>query len=363
MSNAKDPYDLVEHAIFVLQPDRSGVPRYAGMNRFALGLVGKTLCDVVGKTAIEVYPGRLGKIAYEQHEAALSATTPRSYEILLPFGDGQRRVRTVLTPDLDDQNKIVRLIGSSTDISGNQLLSEMQAGASTLNSEMEDFINLAAHDLRAPMQNVSTIADMLREDFQDMGDGKLELIDMLEDIGTKAMELIGDVLAHAQASSSVMGVTQFDLADLLREIMGLLDPMEQCKISINAGVIEGDRTATQIILRNLVDNAIKYALRCADEVDNSEVTRLHLTISLRDLDGLFEVSVKDNGLGFSDSSILFLSGGQLFADSGFGMLGVRRLIHARGGTLAAANAPDRDGAIVTFALPGRVCTEPLAKSA
>ena len=351
---ARDLFELVEHAIFVLEPDDHGVPRYAGFNRYARDILNKSEAEIIGLTAVELYPGRLGKVAFEHHEAALQSGVARSYEILLPLAAGQRRIRTSLVPELDAQGRVIRLIGSSTDISGNQIIDEMQAGVQTLNSEMEDFISLAAHDLRAPMKNVNTIADMLREDFHDMGDGKLDLIDMLEEVGAKAMKLIEDVLAHAQATSTVQENTQFEFSELLDEVMGLLDPMGLCEASIPQGLVEGDRTATQIILRNLIDNAIKNADKQAGKGPNPDPPPLSLKLSLRDIDGFYEVGVQDNGVGFSNSALLFLGGGKLFTDSGFGMLGVRRLIHTRGGTLTATNAADGSGALVAFSLPGKV---------
>lgn len=347
-----DLLNLIDHAVFILEPDGDGQPRYSFVNSFARKVIGKAEDQIVGLTAIELYSGRLGRIAFEKHLATLKAATEHSYEILLPLGDMERRVRTVLKPVLDRDGAVLQMIGSSTDISGTQLLNEVRAGVETIHGEMEDFINLAAHDLRAPMRHINMIADMLREDFTDMGDGKLALIDMLEDVGAKAMSLIGDVLAHAQATNATLDVSEFEFAALVDEIMGLLDPMERCEVSISPALIKGDRTATQMILRNLIDNAIKAAR--AQDFQRDDASDLALIISAADSDGQFEVSVQDNGIGFDDTSIVFLNGGKLRTDSGFGMLGVRRLIHARGGTLSASNLSDQTGALVSFTLPGSV---------
>jgi len=64
---------------------------------------------------------------------------------------------------------------------------------------------MAAHDLRTPMNNVKTMADMLRHDFQDMGDGKLELINMLERVAVKSTNLINDVLLSQRLALSHCG--------------------------------------------------------------------------------------------------------------------------------------------------------------
>lgn len=342
----------IGHAVFILEPGADGLPRYQSYNKFALSSLGKAEEEVLGLTACDVFPGRLGKAAFEHHVQALQTGAERTYEILLPLSAGHRRVRTRLSPELDGHGNVVRLIGSSTDISGQQLVAEVRASVETINNEMEDFINLAAHDLRAPMRHIGMIADMLREDFQDHGDGKLELIDMLEDVGTKAMSLIGDVLAHAQATGSDVEYFEFDFSDLLDEIMGLLDPMNDCEIEVPRVRIEADRTAIQMILRNLIDNAIKCAK--AKDFSDAGAPCLRLSLTIEEAEGFVEIGVKDNGVGFEDTAIVFLNGGKLRTDSGFGMLGVRRLIHARGGTLTATNAADNSGALVAFSLPGKL---------
>ncbi|MEW9921116.1 ATP-binding protein [Marimonas sp. MJW-29] len=347
--NERALLDQIDHAIFVIEPDAEGRPVYACINRFACAILGRSEQSVIGLSAKELYPGRLGEIAFHHHAGALASGQPRSYEIHLPIRGSERLVRTTLRPVTDGRGHTLRLIGSSTDITGSHIMRQMQANVETMNIEAEDFVALAAHDLRAPLRHVSAIADMLREGFVDMGDGKLELIDMLEELGTRAMELIADVLSHAEATSLTPESTQscFDFSDLVREVMGLLDPSGHCHCDIGEGRIKGDRIVTQIILRNLADNAIKYA-----SGSDGHAT-LHLCFLHRDCgDGFVEVVVQDNGKGFADPAILFLQEGKLRTGSGFGLFGIRRLIRARGGTMKAENLRGGQGARVVFRLPG-----------
>lgn len=347
-------YDQVAHAIFVLEPDARGVPRYVAFNAFARKLLGKPLEEIIGRTAKEVYPGRLGTIAYDHHVSTIWSAQPRTYEIVLPLANGERRVHTTLTPECDDNGKVVRIVGSSTDISGTQILREIRADMTTMTAEMEGFVSLAAHDLRTPMRHVAGLADMLREDFVDMGDGKVQLIDMLEDVATKAMELIGDVLAHAEALNATRDTMRFRFEDMMEEIIGILDPMEVCKFTYPFGWIEGDRTAVQIILRNLIDNAIKHGRKARQRHCEIGAARLRIDIGMRTIGTSIEFSVRDNGVGFGELGLAFLEDGRLKKDSGFGLLGVRRLIDARGGSLTATQCPEVGGAVVSFALPGEI---------
>ena len=298
-----------------------------------------------------VDPGRLGEIAFRHHAAALATGQPRSYEIQLPIQGGERLVRTSLRPVCDQNGKARHLIGSSTDITGNHIMQRMQVSAATMNAEAEDFVALAAHDLRAPLRRVTIIADMLRDGFVDMGDGKLELIDMLETLGLKAMELISDVLSHAEATSVAPhnSKSTFDFGDLVRELMALLDPTEECRCRIDEGQIQGDRVVMQVVLRNLIDNTLKYAGKLGG------VGQLQLSFTLKDCnDGFVEIGVEDNGKGFDDPAILFVNEGKLRTGTGFGLFAVHRLVRARDGTMSAENVKGGQGARVGFRLPGNV---------
>ena len=217
--------------------------------------------------------------------------------------------------------------------------------ASSLTEEMEQFISFAAHDLRTPMRNIESLAELLREGFVDMGDGKVQLIDMLEEVAVKAARLITDILSQAQAATPAQLAETFDLSELCEDIMCTLDPGQIHQLHVGATQIEADKTAVQIALRNLMDNALKHGDR--DRI----LLSIHLT---QQPDGMLQFDLHDTGNGFDDPSLAFLDGGELRIDSGYGLLGMRRLIEARGGTVGAGNLPGKTGGYVRFSLPGHL---------
>ena len=204
---------------------------------------------------------------------------------------------------------------------------------------------MAAHDLRTPMNNVKTMADMLRHDFQDMGDGKLELINMLERVAVKSTNLINDVLSHAQATTAIKRLEEFELSQLCSDIMVVIDPTNQHYLNASHSRIAADKTATQIVLRNLMDNAIKH----------SGKSMVDLSVKVQEeREGVLSFVVNDNGHGFPDPTVAFLDGGQMQANSGFGLLGIRRLVTARGGDISAENIAGGEGSLVRFTLSGNI---------
>lgn len=334
--------DHVASPIFVIEASPTSEPIYVFLNLCGRTLADRPLSDFVGRTALDIYPAAFGRSAYERHCAVIASRTAMIYEIELPLGGQNRTIRTTLTPELDNAGNVRLIYGNSIDVSVEREALEAQVSFDTVTSEMEQFIAMAAHDLRAPMRNVSLLAEMLRDDFVDHGDGKLEVIDMLEDVAAKSMSLITDVLAHARATAPKNPQTTFDFSVLCREICDVLDPQEHHVFNVNPVRITVDRTALQIALRNIIDNAIKHSQRSLLELD------INVT---GDDNGMLEVTLHDNGAGFDNSALVFLNGGTFRMDSGYGLLGVRRMINARGGRITARNG-QRGGGIVQFTLPG-----------
>ncbi|TNJ41050.1 PAS domain-containing sensor histidine kinase [Phaeobacter sp. B1627] len=346
--------DQIEQAIFVLEPDRDGIPRYVAFNRYGLSHIQRTEDEVLGLTIRDLFPGQYGETIYQHHLRILRTAMPYAYQSHLPLHDSVHQIEVTLRPIIGDRGQVRRIVGTTKDISSLDTLHDLQLGAEMFQTEIEDFVSLAAHDLRTPIRHVSTIAGMLRDDFVDLGDGKLELIDMLEQIGIKAMNLIADILSHAQATSTKSDIRTFSLANLVKEVVALLDPMGLCTHTVSGDWVVGDRAATLIILRNLVDNAIKHT---GSEIPGA----LHIDVCLTDAGpGFYRIEVRDNGPGLKEASALLLNTGTLRTEGGFGLQGVHRLLQARGGQIEATNAATGAGAVIRFTLPGKVLSEETA---
>lgn len=239
-------------------------------------------------------------------------------------------MRTTLTPVTDDTGPVKLIYGSIFDISAEHRAAELEVSLQTLNSEVEQFVSMAAHDLRAPMRNVSLLAEMLRDGFVDDGDGKIELLNMLEDVARKAMGLISDVLSHANATGTKESKKTFAFHDLCLEICDILDPHATGIYTFTPTQVHTDKAVLQIALRNVVENAIK----------NCEGAHLHLDINItQHTKKLLQVQLHNNGSGFSAPALRFFDDGRFRVDSGYGLLGIKRLLTARGGTICAPNDP------------------------
>ncbi|MEM6305902.1 MAG: ATP-binding protein [Pseudomonadota bacterium] len=335
--------DHVQSAIFVLEDAGDGVPRFCAFNRFAREVSKRPLTDYLAKTAVEVYPDGVGETMFARHCEVARSGKGLMYDIQLMLGDQMRMVRTYLRPTICAERGTRLIYGTSSDLSQARSTTEAQVKFDTVASEMEQFIAMAAHDLRTPMRNIAQIAMMLRDGFHDQGDGKLELIDLLDEVSGKSMRLITDVLEHAQATEVTPDASLFNVASLCREIRDVIDPHGRHTFTHSSAKVVTDRQALQIGLRNLVDNAVKYGGRDGLEID-IEVAK--------GPPGMLNVTLRDNGPGIPEETLKFLNGGTLRTGQGYGLFGVRRMVRARGGTLTAQNRSSGPGAKVSFSLPG-----------
>lgn len=337
--------NCVRTPVFVIEPDQAGNLVYVAFNKSALDVTGFLYADYVGRTAVQLYAGEYGEYAYKQHLQAYTTGQTQVYELQLPIDGKIRHISTHLKPRLDSTGQVVQLIGTSTEISAERELEDIRRQSRDVTKELEEFIYLAAHDLRSPMRRVRAFADILREDFVDLGDGKLKALDMLEAVSIQAMALLESVLTHAETTGAEISVETFSLGDLCGDILKSLDPAGTTPYAIDGCALYGDRVATQMILQNLIDNAFKH---------NANVP-VSLTVSAKSASTeFFSITVTDNGRGMINPATLFEAQGTDRSRSGFGLLAVRQLIGRRGGRIRAETPLAGTGLSITFDLPGYV---------
>lgn len=346
--------------VFVIERDADGRAVFTAVNAAHTVMSGLTSDDVRGRAATDLFPGRQGQFAYDWHAEVLRTCIPQVYPITLRFPGGERTFEVTLTPLGPPAPDGGALCAAGTmlertvehDLRRQELA--VEAAHADLLSDSESFVSMAAHDLRGPMRHVQQITALLREDFNDHGDGKLDLIDLLEDVATQASALIGDVLTYARAAGCSPRTQQISLASLAQGLFALADLHGQHDLQTDDALIEVDDVALKIVLRNLIENAVKHA--------NVPSLQVRVRFVRQDGDKLV-FRVTDNGRGFEDPALAFIRTGDFRYESGFGLLGIQRMLHSRGCAMWAEAPLSGNGAHIVFTLPGRVMTaQPIAEA-
>lgn len=341
-------FDILDHVavpIFVLRPAADGRVTYAFWNSAAERISGRLRADVLGRTALDLYNGAFGENAYERHRKAMETGEPATYEVMLDIAGVPREVQTTLAPIKSYDGSTLVVIGTSVVVSAlraaQQRELETLAMIEATRSEMESYLAFAAHDLRSPMRQVAGLVEMMQEELPESADEAREIAAMLEQVSAKAQGMIGEVLNFNEAVNASAGAESIDLGSLCTDIFTVLDPRRGHLLTSDEADLYGDKVALQIVLRNLVDNALKHGGKA----------RMSVHIGVMMDDDRCWITVQDDGPGLPDDQMQFIEGKRFSYGNGFGLLGVRRLVQLRQGELIAEQ-PDSGGTRFRLCLPG-----------
>ncbi len=172
----------------------------------------------------------------------------------------------------------------------NALLSRLK---DALESERAFAAN-AAHELRTPLAGILAQSKTLK--LEDMDSDAQKTVALIQSSAERSTRQVQQLLDHAFAHSqaSVVPFTEFNLADMLRRLMTDAFP-SALKLDVEVELKGLDvfevclpETLLEIILRNLIDNAIKY---CG--------TGGHVRVTLEAQNPGFQIKVEDSGPGLS----------------------------------------------------------------
>ncbi|OGU16845.1 MAG: hypothetical protein A2076_00340 [Geobacteraceae bacterium GWC2_53_11] len=239
---------------------------------------------------------------------------------------------------------------------------EMKASAAELkaaneeleavNIELEAFNYTVAHDLRNPLNVVSSYCQMIKELYGEKLDEKcLHYIQQAYEGTLRMSQLIEALLNFSRLTHTELKRKSVDLSSMANEVAGELKGNETARrveVRIAEGMIaNGDANLLRVVLVNLLDNAWKYTgIREGGVIE----------FGAKDLDGNPVYFVRDNGAGFDNAAAerIFvpfqrLPGAEECRGFGIGLATVERIIKRHGGKVWAEGEPGK-GATFYFTL-------------
>lgn len=229
------------------------------------------------------------------------------------------------------------------------------AQLAALNQELEAFSYSVSHDLKAPLRGVTGYSQLLERKYLDKLDneGRLFLANIQR--GLKEMQqLIDGLLAYSRMERQEMKLQGVTLAPLVESVLTgfqsqLTSAGVQLEVKIPPLEVKADPEGLRLVLRNLIDNAIKFSR-------DSKPPRLTLT-ARRDGE-LVLLRVEDNGIGFEQklAERIFKMFSRLaredeFPGTGVGMALVRKAVERMSGRIWVESAPG-EGATFFLEIPG-----------
>ncbi len=217
-------------------------------------------------------------------------------------------------------------------------------------SQSEDFIAEAAHRVRTPLATVRSYAEatLQRVERKENREALRAMVRAIDESSRAAGQLLDHAMITFRADH--LERENLDLVVLTHELVQRLTPIAEMKdlslsLTGDASVLySGDPILLQNAVRNMVDNALKYA-----PPDSTVEINVTATPQL-------QISVKDSGPGFPPDEIDMLTRrferGQNATGtigSGLGLTIAQDVATAHGGTLVLTNQPE-GGACVILSL-------------
>lgn len=209
-------------------------------------------------------------------------------------------------------------------------------------SELERFSYVASHDMQTPLANIARLVQLLQRRLDDvLNERQRELMDLLVSSTRDLQQLISDLLALARVGREHIDRSgPVDLDRTVRRILGSMQALiEDRQVCVEVGplpVVEGHAVLLEQLLRNLVDNAIKFQPQPHPKVG----------ISGRETAEGWELRVQDAGIGIDAEHLqrIFepfqrLHTREAYPGSGVGLAICRRVARLHGGNVVAESRP------------------------
>jgi len=228
----------------------------------------------------------------------------------------------------------------------------------------KEFINVAAHELRTPIQPIINVSDFVKSRIKDHE--LREFLDILNRNAKRLQKLAEEILdaAKIESHSLTLDPERFDLLlvihNLIRDLSSQMGndnnnviirffydgkKVEEKGLNENDGdalFIHADKNRITRVLSNILSNSIKFT------------THGEIDVLVQKVKNHLSVKIKDSGPGI-DKAILpklfdkFITGSP--SGTGLGLYICKYIIKAHGGNIWAENNPSNAGATFTFTLP------------
>lgn len=276
--------------------------RFAGCNRVAEMMTGKSEKELLGLTPHDVYEEDLARQVVASDHEVLESDASITEELWIRFADGRRRyfeMRKV--PFYDHDGMRLGLLAFGRDMTERKQAENAAAKAST---DKTRFIATISHELRTPLNGIVGLSRMLRD--TELSDEQFSWVSTIYASAITLGNIFNDIidldkLDRDKLELSLKTVSLRDFTEELSSIIRLLaaDKSLELRTTINEPLpqlVEVDGTRLRQILWNILFNAVKFTQKG------------HVSLSVsstRPNDDMCLVTfvIEDTGVGIPDAEL------------------------------------------------------------
>ncbi|MFT7561121.1 MAG: PAS domain S-box-containing protein [Flavobacteriales bacterium] len=212
------------------------------------------------------------------------------------------------------------------------------------NSDLDQFAYVASHDLKSPLNAISKIVSWIEEDCGEiLPESSKGHLNLLRNRTQRMLKLLNDLLDYSRVGRREYQEEVFSLKEISEDVFELLDTPDSFTFKCTAVDVRLPITPFELVLRNLMSNAIKHHDR-----ENGNII-----LSAARGEDKYYFRVEDDGPGIPDSMhekamemFQTLKPRDQVEGSGMGLAMVKKTVEHYGGSIHVESSAGRGCTIV-----------------
>ncbi|MDY7033052.1 MAG: ATP-binding protein [Thermodesulfobacteriota bacterium] len=264
-------------------------------------------------------------------QEVLDTGNPKTEEITLQY-EGEKILHVQAAAITDEKKEHLAVVAVFHDITEIRRLERVR----------KEFVANVTHELRTPLTSIKGFVETLRDGAINDPENSLKFLNIIATHTDRLNQLLSDLLELSQIESgrTEMNLEPINIMDVINRVVSVFaDTVHQRKQSITIDIQEDfpfvlvDEEKVEIVLINLLDNAVKYT------PDNGEIT-----VSAFDKGNNVQIEVSDTGMGIPDAELPRIferfyrvdkARSRELGGTGLGLSIVKHIVDAHGGTVHA----------------------------
>lgn len=205
-----------------------------------------------------------------------------------------------------------------------------------INRELDRFVYSTSHDLRAPLKSIIGLINITLDADEPENADQIERLEMINKSAVKLDDFIENILDYYRNSRIEEAKEEINFEGMLQEIKEthkFIQGLEELDFQVEIHEKEkfiSDKQRMNVILNNLISNAIKY------KDISKDASFVNIIVECSKENAI--ITIEDNGIGIAEDKQkkifeMFYRGTKLSSGSGMGMYIVKETLDILGGRI------------------------------
>jgi len=204
---------------------------------------------------------------------------------------------------------------------------------SQLKKQLEEFVYIVSHDLKAPLRGLISLTVFLEEELgTNISTEAQDLLGLIRSRSARMQILVDAILHYSRIANGTAQREDVNIKSLINNIIDLLTVPSTIRIEIQDTLptLYGEKIKLHEIFQNLISNAIKY-----NRPENGVIKINYLNLGTQ-----YQFNIEDTGIGIKEEHYekifkLFqtLQSKDTNENTGIGLTIVKKLVEEAGGKI------------------------------